>query len=358
MDIRVKWYYRLGFLLLLFIVVLVFLKLQQIWLPIMKAFMYVLIPFAIAAFITYLLHPVVENIHERGIPRGLAIILIYFIFFGGVGMAVYKGIPAFIAQLKDLTENAPYFSNQYRSWIEAVQHQTSKWPNTVQERVEQGITTVETSLGQLFTKVINVLVRILNSIVVIAIIPFIAFYMLKDIDLIKKTCWYLTPRKWRKEGILFLRDVNKSLGGYIRGQLLVCLIIGTLSSVLFWIIDMKYPLLLGSIVGITNVIPYFGPFIGAIPAVIIAATISVKMVVFSAIIIILLQFMEGNIVSPLIMGKSLHMHPLMIMFALLSGGQVGGILGMILAVPILAIIKVGMLHARHHFGKSRLKIEP
>ncbi|MFB6468040.1 AI-2E family transporter [Cytobacillus sp. Hz8] len=358
MDIRVKWYYRLGFLLLLFIVLFVFLKLQQIWFPIWKVILIVILPFAISAFITYLLHPLVENIHGRGIPRGIAVLFIYVIFFGGVGFVFYKGIPAFIAQLKDLSENAPYFASQYRDWIEVVQHQTAKWPNALQERVDQGISSVEASLGHLLTGVVNGLVVILNSIVIIAIIPFIAFYMLKDIELIKKACWYLTPRKWRKEGILFLRDVNKSLGGYIRGQILVCVVIGSLSSLFFWIIHMKYPLLLGLIIGITNVIPYFGPFIGAIPVIIIAATISMKLVIFSGIVILLLQFIEGNILSPLIMGKSLHMHPLMIMFALLAGGEVGGILGMILAVPILAISKVGILHFRNHFGKSKRRLAP
>lgn len=314
-------------------------------------------PFTIGAFITYLLHPLVENIHNRGIPRSLAIFLIYIIFFGVLGFALYKGIPAFISQLKDLTENAPQFSNQYRTWIESIQQQTSKWPTGLQSRVDQGITSIETSLNQLFSRVISFLVTILSSFVIIGLIPFIAFYMLKDIDLIKKAFWYLTPRKWRKEGILFLRDVNKSLGGYIRGQLLVCVVIGTISSIFFWVIDMKYPLLLGLIVGITNVIPYFGPFIGAIPAIIIAATISVKMIIFCVIIIFLLQFLEGNVLSPLIVGKSLHMHPLMIMFALLTGSEMGGVIGLILAVPCLAIIKVGLLHARYHFGKTKTKIK-
>lgn len=116
---------------------------------------------------------------------------------------------------------------------------------------------------------------------------------------------------------------------------------------------MKYPLLLGFIIGVTNVIPYFGPIIGAIPAVIIAATLSGKMVIISLVIIFILQFLEGNILSPFIVGKSLHMHPLFIMFSLLAGGEIGGILGLILAVPILSISKVAILHAKDHFVRYR-----
>lgn len=116
--------------------------------------------------------------------------------------------------------------------------------------------------------------------------------------------------------------------------------------------DLKYPLVLGIIIGITNVIPYFGPIIGAIPAVIIASTMSVKMLIIVVIIIVVLQFLEGNILSPFIVGKSLHMHPLFIMFALLLGGEVGGIVGMVVAVPVLSILKVAIMHLHVHFGKT------
>jgi predicted PurR-regulated permease PerM len=352
MDIRMKWYYRLGFLLLLFVVAYVFMKINMIWKPILSIVFTVLFPFLVAALITYLLHPLVEKIHGMGLHRGLAVLIIYLLFFGGVGFALYKGIPAFITQIKDLAENLPTFADQYRIWLQSVQNQTSEWPMGIHERIEDGIVSFEKRFETILSNVLTNMVNILNSIFVIAIIPFIAFYMLKDINVIKKAAWYITPRKWRQQGILFLRDVNQSLGSYIRGQLFVCVIIGSISTILFWIIDMKYPLLLGFIIGVTNVIPYFGPVIGAIPAVIIAATVSVKMVIFVVIIIFGLQFLEGNILSPLIVGKSLHMHPLMIMLALLAGGEVAGVVGLILAVPILAIIKVAILHARNHFMKK------
>ncbi|MBU8879495.1 AI-2E family transporter [Bacillus sp. FJAT-29790] len=351
MDIRLKWYYRLGFLLLLFIVLFVFLKIKQVWFPFFKMFLAVFIPFIIAAFITYLLHPIVEKLNDRGLHKGVAVFSIYTLFFGGLGFAFYKGLPAFIHQLKDLTENAPEFANQYRGWIDVIQQKTSAWPDGLRARIDEGILAMESALDKLFTKSINGLLNILNYAIFIAIIPFISFYMLKDYDLMKRTVWYLTPRKWRQEGILFLRDVDKSLGGYIRGQLLVCVAVGAVSALIFWIVGMKYPLLLGLIIGITNVIPYFGPIFGAIPAVIIAATISIKMILISVVIILILQFVEGNILSPFIVGKSLDMHPLVIMFALLAGGEVGGVLGLIIAVPVLAVLKVSLVHARSHFMK-------
>jgi len=303
----------------------------------------------IGGFITYLLHPIVEKLHEKGLHRGLAIIFIYIIFFGGIGIGLYKGIPAIIDQLKDLSENAPAFAEQYRSWIDTLQSHTRAWPDGLQVRMNEGIDTFEKKMDSLLTIIVNILMKFLNSALIMLIIPFIAFYMLKDFALIKRAVWYITPKKWRKKGTLFLKDVDESLGSYIRGQLLVCVIIGSISALLFWVFDLKYPLLLGLIVGATNVIPYFGPIIGAVPAVIIATTTSIKLVIITLVIVFGLQFLEGNILSPYIVGKSLHMHPLVIMVALTAGGEIGGILGLILAVPVLAVLKVGIIHAKNHF---------
>lgn len=149
----------------------------------------------------------------------------------------------------------------------------------------------------------------------------------------------------------FLHDVDRSLGSYIRGQLTVCTIIGLLATVSLWLAGIRYPLVLGVIIGITNIIPYFGPVIGAFPAIIIAATISVKMVFLVIIIIFGLQFIEGNILSPLIVGKSLHIHPVLIILALLIGGEIAGVVGLILAVPVFAVLKVTITHISSHFIK-------
>lgn len=353
MGIQTKWFYRLIYLLLLFIILYIFWKLKPIWLPSIKFLLIVLFPFICGAFITYLLHPIVEYLHINYLPRWLSILIIYTLFFGAIGVAVYKGIPAFVIQLRDLVDHVPEFADQYRQWIEMIQRQTAEWPIAVQERIDDGINQIETYLGNLLTKVIDGLMIIFNSIVLIALIPFIAFYMLKDIEKIKRTVWYLTPRKWRRSGLRLMRDIDESLGGYIRGQLFVSVLIGTLAALAFWFVKMKYPLLLGCIIGLTNVIPYFGPLIALIPTVVIAATISLKMMMISIAIVLVLQFIEGNILSPFIVGKSLELHPLMIMFALLAGEQMAGIIGLIIAVPILAIVKVFIIHGKNHFVRIR-----
>ncbi|CUA81102.1 AI-2E family transporter [Anoxybacillus suryakundensis] len=343
---HLHFFVRLMKMLLVLIFIYFVVKLKSVWLPFLHMFIKVITPFLIAAFITYLLHPVVEYVHKRGMPRALAILSIYALFFGGIGFAVYKGTPLFIAQLEDLNKSLPIFVRTYEQWTNYIHEETATWPYDVHKRIEAMITEAETFISGAVTGTIIGLKQLINRVIVFFIIPFIAFYMLKDVELIKKAAWEWTPKKWRNKGVQFLRDVDRTLGGYIRGQLFVCLLIGTAATLSFWLIDMKYPLLLGIIVGITNVIPYFGPIIGAIPAAIIAATVSVNMLFLTVGIVFALQFIEGNILSPLIVGKSLHLHPLIIMFSLFVGGEIGGIIGLIVAVPIVAIGKATFVHIR------------
>ncbi|WP_064092454.1 AI-2E family transporter [Rossellomorea aquimaris] len=344
-----KWLYRLSIALVIAIFIYLLFLLKPVWHPVLEVMFLSLVPFLIGGFIAYLLHPLVEKLHEAGIHRAVAILLIYILFFGGLGYAVYKGTPIILHQLKDLSENAPQFTSQYQRWLQYVQSQTSTWPDGIQSQLEERIDGMEAWLTGLVALVLAAVMKFMNSLLIVAIVPFVSFYLLKDIQKVKKFFWGVTPSKWRKSALLFSRDVDESLGGYIRGQLLVCIIIGSVSAITLWFLDMKYPLILGLIIGVTNVIPYFGPIIGAIPTAIVASTMSLNMVIYVVVLVIILQFLEGNILSPLIVGKSLHMHPLFIMAALIIGGEVGGVMGLILAVPVLAIVKVGILHGKTHF---------
>lgn len=312
----------------------------------------IFIPFLISGFITYLLHPVIEKLHRTGVPRSISILIIYFLFFGIIGYGFYRGVPVLVNQLRDLSENIPQFSSTYNKWMDSVHDQTNQWPDGIHERIDIMFQQTEEWLALTVDKLINSLRSIFDYLLLIATIPFLVFYMLKDYDQIKKAAWYITPRKWRNEAIRFLKDINRSLGNYIRGQLLICLITGSIAFLSLWFFKVKYPLILGLLIGITNIIPYFGPIIGAVPALIIAATMSAKTVIIVIMIILLLQFIEGNILGPLIVGRSLHMHEIIIMLALLAGGKIGGVVGLMLAVPIVVILREMIVHLvglrRHH----------
>ncbi|MGN1400865.1 MAG: AI-2E family transporter [Bacillus sp. (in: firmicutes)] len=349
---NMKWITRLGSLLLLFFVILLFFKLKPIWYPPLLLIMKAAVPFSMAAFISYLLYPVVEKLHQRGMSRSLSIILIYALFFGLLGAGLYKGIPVLIDEVESLMVTTPEVAQKYTVFIDFINEQTERWPVQLKQKIDEGIVFFEVKAESFLTKILASLTKLFDWVIVFAIIPLIAFYFLKDWATIKKTAWYITPARIRKQSIAFIRDLEESLGDYIRGQLLVCLIIGVASALLLWALDIKYALLLGIFIGATNVIPYFGPIIGAIPAAVIAAAAGTEQIIYVVIVVFALQFVEGNLLSPLIVGKSLHMHPLLIMLSLFLGGEVGGIAGLVLAVPILAFLKVSVMHGKVHFMKE------
>ncbi|WP_226036991.1 AI-2E family transporter [Aquibacillus saliphilus] len=327
-----------------------FIYLLTILFPFYRSFFSVLFriltPFLIAGLIAFLLHPVIEKLHEYKFPRWLAIISIYFLFFGVIGYIIYKAYPAFIDQLKDLNENLPDFIDSYRKTIYGIYEKTSFLPETVHDKMDEFLHEMEGFISNLLTGIVKQLTKIMDVVIILAVIPVLVFYMLKDFHLIKRTLWKLTPKKYRNEGKELFIEIDKSLGNYIRGQLLVCFFVSLTTYGILLFIDMKYPLLLAIVMGITNIIPYFGPILGAIPTIVIAFTISMKMVLLVIITVFIVQIIEGNLLSPFIVGKSINIHPILIIFALLVGGELGGVIGMIIAVPLLSIVKVVLVHTK------------
>ncbi len=298
------------------------------------------IPFLVAALIAYLLHPLVEKLHEWNIHRGLSILLIYLIFFGGVGYLFYRGYPAIVHQVQDLNENLPEFIRMYESWIYQVYSYTSFLPETVHDKIDQLVATIETSLDNLLGKLVGGFTRIFDMIVLITVIPVLVFYFIKDYVKIESFFMWFIPHKYKDEANELMKEIDKGLGGYIRGQLIISLFVSLACLLIFKLLHVNYALLLAIVMGVTNIIPYFGPIIGAVPAVMISYTTGGNTVIFVIIAIFVIQLIEGNLLSPYIMGRSIKIHPVAIIFVLLLGGQLFGVWGMILAVPVLTILKV------------------
>ncbi|HEX7063791.1 MAG TPA: AI-2E family transporter [Bacillales bacterium] len=342
----VEWLVRLSILLLLFLCCYLLIKLAPLWRPILDVVWAVLTPFLIAALFTYLLHPIVESLHHRKVPRPLAILLIYVIFFGALGYGIVKGVPYLIGQLKMLGQQIPDFVDMYRHWIYEFYHQTSDLPETVHDRFRDFLQSVESYLNDLIKGIIHFLKGLAKSFLTILVVPVLVFYFLNDYPRIKKTAAAVVPEKWHDRGRRMLEDVDETLGGYIRGQLFVCSCLGLIATIALWLLGVPYYVLLGVVIGITDIVPYFGPILGAIPAAFVAVTVSWKMLIFVIVLIFILQFIEGNLLSPFIVGRSLHMHPIFIIFALFLGGEVAGLLGLLLAVPAFAVARVIFLHLR------------
>ncbi|CRH93782.1 pheromone autoinducer 2 transporter [Chlamydia trachomatis] len=170
--------------------------------------------------------------------------------------------------------------------------------------------------------------------------PFILFYLLRDGKHLNYHVTKFLPVKWRASVGRVLTDVNGQLSNYVRGQVTVAAIVALMFSILFTIIGLKYPITLGVIAGFLNLIPYLGSFLAMIPAVVLGLIAGPFMLIKVLIVFMVEQTVEGRFVTPLIIGSSLSIHPITILFVLLTAGQMYGVLGVLLGIPIYASIKV------------------
>jgi predicted PurR-regulated permease PerM len=351
-ELQQKWMFRLILVLLSLLIIYMLVQLAPLLSPLGAVIRALVLPVGVAVILTYLLHPIVEKLHENGLSRGLAVLLIFFIIVFVFAFLLIIGLPAFIKQIQHAFETIPDQIRQLERETARLQHQVNNLPGPFKEQSQEW----RFQLGQIgknvFDQVEAAALFLVKSVFSFIVIPFLVFFLLKDHDLIQRVAWYLTPRRWRKELKRYVKDVDYTFGSYIRGQLLVSLSVFIISTIGLWILGVPYPIVLGFFMGVMDLIPYFGPFIGAVPAVIIAFLQSWQLGVFTIILIFVIQQIEGNILSPVIVGKTLHLHPALIILALLVGVEVGGFIGMLIAVPILAIGKVTLLHIRLHFMRD------
>ncbi|MFD2759508.1 AI-2E family transporter [Lentibacillus juripiscarius] len=331
-----------GILVFLFFYLLV--KLFPVYDAVVSFLWHLLLPFVIAAFIAYLLYPVVEKMHQWNIPKSLAILMIYLLFFGGGAYLIYRVYPAVIHQLSDLREQLPQLIEMYRNLVYSLYEYTSFLPENIHDNMDELISEFEAYLEDFIAGMVRGFTKIVDMIVIITVIPVLVFYFLKDFDTIKNYVKKWIPAKYHERSSALCHAIDEGLGNYIRGQLVVCLFVSLAAFAVFRILDIPYGLLLAIIMGLTNIIPYFGPILGAIPAIAITAATSGKLAIVVAISIFVIQVIDGNLLSPYIVGKSINIHPIAIIFALLLGGQLSGVAGMILAVPVLAVLNMAIPH--------------
>jgi predicted PurR-regulated permease PerM len=312
----------------------------------------VLMPFLIAMIISYVLNPIVTLLAGRKVPRSVAVLLIYAVFCAGVTVVLMHVIPMLILQIGELNEHAPELTMRAQSLFDQVNN-NSFLPDSIRKGIANSLVHMEKRISEAVISFVNNIGAMLNVVLIMFIIPFLAFYILKDFDVFERSVLAHVPKLHRKSTVRLFKDIDEALGSYIRGQFIVCVLIGVLAYIGYWLIGMPYPLLLAAIVGIFNIIPYLGPYFGAAPALVMAATISFKMMLFVVIVNTICQIVEGNIISPQVVGRTLHMHPLVIIFAVLVGGELAGIAGMILAVPLFAAVKVVLQHLFAYYVRRK-----
>ena len=212
-------------------------------------------------------------------------------------------------------------------------------PQGFKEVLDTNIEHIESFLLKQLQNTTNITIGLFSNLSSFILGPVIGFYILKDIDKIKNTAKYL-KEPYKEKIIWLLKTIDATLGRYIRSQLIICVIVTFLTTVALYIIGVDFAILIGIVAGVANIIPYFGPIIGAVPAVIIAILKYPHKVIWIIIAMIIIHQLESIIISPHIVGESVGIHPITVIFSLLVGGTFFGFWGLILAVPIAALIKL------------------
>ena len=326
--------FALIMLILIGIAIFIFDQVSYIFKPFIIVFNTIVAPIIVSIILYYLFNPLVNLMERYNISRLWGVIILFLVIIGVIALAINLLIPVIGTQFKSFGNNFLHYVDKVNQFIDNLTRNSliSNFYGQIQEQLDALANKVPSMVSDYFngfgSKVKNFAEAIVNVGVVIATTPFVLFFMLKDghhyHDLLDK--------------------MSVQVGSYIQGQIIVSFCIGILLFIGYSIIGLDYSLILASIAAVTSVVPYLGPTIAISPAIIIALITSPIMLLKLIIVWTAVQFIEGHFISPNIMGETLKIHPLTIIFILLSAGNLLGVVGVILGIPAYAILKVLVSH--------------
>lgn len=351
-----KWFLNNKFVtvllitLLILLIVLVFSKISYLLGPIGSFFSVIGFPLVMAGIFFYMLNPFVTLLEKRGIKRfvGIWIAFVLVLLMMIWGFAIL--IPIIRDQTIGIVREFPTYWQAIESmtielinydWFTSLQEQISEINadifNTVSEKLNEALSNTVSGLG-------SVVGLLTNAFVGIVTMPIILYYLLKEGDKLPLTFLQIFPTNLRESIGDLLKKVNTQISQYVRGQITVAFFVGLMFVIGYAIIGMKFGIVLGIFAGFLNIIPYMGSFIAMVPAVIVAIVDSPLMLAKVLLVFSIEQFIEGRVISPQILGSNLEVHPVTIIFVLLTAGKLFGLTGFILGIPGYAVLKVLFMH--------------
>jgi predicted PurR-regulated permease PerM len=284
---------------------------------------------------------------SRLMPRGLAILSTFLILIGIVVFAILVLLPALISQLVSLIEAAPAITREagdaLRGWLGPLVER-GILPGTREEfmsRFGQDLVNLaQTVARQALGGLVNVVSVTFGIAFSLFAILFVAIYLLVNVRGLKATYLRTAPKSYRRDALELWDSFAFSLSRYLSGLVFVMLVQGAISAVALFFLGVPYALLLGAWVSLTAVIPYLGAWLGAIPAVVLAFTVSPTIAVLTALVFLAIQQLEGNVLTPRIQGEAVNLPSILIFLGVIAGGQIAGLLGVLFAVPTLAVLRV------------------
>lgn len=324
----------------------------------------VLMPFVAGILLAYLLDPMVDRFEKFKMSRLWATLLVCFL----VILIVLPALGLFLGMLENqialLLQATPQYLGIIMEKIRPIlQNLAERIPElkgaNIEEMVRGNIGNGLKVVGRVLNALLTNGFALINLISLVLITPVVAFYMLRDWDVFVKKFEELLPKKSKKSVMETLSEINTIIAGFIRGQLSVCLILGLFYSIGLKLVGLELGLLVGFIAGIISFIPYVGSITGFVLGCVLAFAQygDMEHVMYVVGVFLIGQFLEGNFLTPKLVGESVGLHPVWVMFALLSGGVLLGFLGLMLAVPMAAIIGVLVRNAIKRYKQSSLYLD-
>jgi len=295
----------------------------------------------LAGALTYLFNPLVDRLEYRGTPRSWGILLVYTAAAIVVAAICLYGIPRIVGQLNHLVSAIPVYTGQIQEISGRFEARfEAGLPEGMKNIIDDNINRIEQRMILLVNMAISGTINLLGQFFSLLLAPVLAFYLLRDFSRFKENFFSFMPHRWQNEAVILAGEINKVLVSYIRGYLLVSLVVGVLTGLAMFLLGVDFALILGLFAGLTEMIPYFGPFIGLLPAVSLALLESKWLALKVVIAFLVIQQLEGNIISPRLLGHRVGLHPLAVILALMVAGELFGLPGMLLAVPAAAILRI------------------
>lgn len=325
--------------------------------PFILTILKLLLPLFIGLFIAWLLDPIVSKLKEKGIRRGFGTAICYIVFLGIVFLIVNALIPLLSEQINEFVSNTiPGVYDACRNWINNIFDKFNEIENfdsngmklELFAKLESIATNLTSSLPAILVTFVT---NLFSGVGTFAIGMIIGFYILLDFDKHVKLIYSLVPNHLQKDAYTLVKVVDEPLKRFVIGAIIDCSVVFIISFIGFAIIGLKAPLLFGLFCGITNVIPYAGPYIGGAPAVLVAFSQGTPTGIAVLIFIAVVQALEGNLFQPLIMSKTTKLSPITIILGLLVFGHFFGIIGMVLATPIIGAVKgiISFFDSKYNF---------
>ena len=285
--------------------------------------------------------PWVDWLQKRKFPRAVSILMIYAVLLAVFSLVIFMMIPPITEQIGQVVSNFPSYYERISVGIHQLQDKTLEGsPATGNDSIISTLETLSLTLAQTTKSIFVTITSIFGGLFSLLIVLVITFYLTVEENALKKFVKYIIPSKHRTYTMDLIERMQIKIGLWLRGQLLLSLIVGILTYIGLSILGVKYALLLAIVAGVLEIIPYLGPWLAAIPAVLVSFSDSLTKVLLVVILYVIIQQLENNLIVPKLMQKMVGLNPIIVIMAILIGIKLGGIIGGLLGVPVAAAISV------------------